>query len=179
MINDILDISRIEIGVFTLSEDDAKPRALAQSCLRLVASRAEQGAVQLVDAVPEALPMLHVDARRTKQVLLNLLGNSVKFTPAGGRVTLSGGLEPHGGFVFRVSDTGIGMSAEDIDVALSRFGQVDSGLDRRFEGVGLGLPLAKSLAELHGGSLDIASVPGEGTTITVRFPASCVVAPGV
>jgi two-component system cell cycle sensor histidine kinase PleC len=179
MINDILDISRIEIGAFTLSEDDAEPRALAQSCLRLVASRAEQGAVELVDAVPEGLPMLHVDARRTKQVLLNLLGNSVKFTPVGGRVTLSGGLEADGGFIFRVTDTGIGMSEDDIGVALSRFGQVDSGLDRRFEGVGLGLPLAKSLAELHGGSLDIASVPGEGTTITVKFPPRCVVAPGV
>ena len=179
MINDILDISRIEIGVFTLSEDDAEPWSLAQSCLRLVASRAEQGSVSLVDAVPETLPTLRVDARRTKQVLLNLLGNSVKFTPPGGRVTLSGGLAPDGSFFFRVADTGIGMSTEDIGIALSRFGQVDSGLDRRFEGVGLGLPLAKSLAELHGGSLDITSVPGEGTTITVTFPARCVMGPSL
>ena len=174
MINDILDISRIEIGAFTLSEDDAEPRALAESCLRLVMSRAEQGSVRLVDAVPENLPMLRVDVRRTKQVLLNLLGNSVKFTPPGGSVTLSGGVDPDGGFSFRVADTGIGMNEADIKIALSQFGQVDSGLDRRFEGVGLGLPLAKSLAELHGGSLDIASVPGKGTTITVRFPSSCV-----
>ncbi|MDO8607966.1 MAG: PAS-domain containing protein [Phaeospirillum sp.] len=174
MINDILDISRIEIGAFTLSEEDVDPHGLAESCLRLVASRAEQGVVHLIDAVPDSMPSLRLDARRTKQVLLNLLGNSVKFTPAGGTVTLSAELEPDGCFVFRVADTGIGMSKDDVAVALSRFGQVDSGLDRRFEGVGLGLPLAKSLTELHGGVLEIASVPGQGTVITVRFPAACV-----
>ena len=175
MINDILDISRIEIGAFTLSEEDARPGALAASCLRLVASRAEQGSVHLIDAIPHDMPTLRLDIRRTKQVLLNLLGNAVKFTPAGGSVTLSSGIEPDGGFFFRVADTGIGMTEGDIAIALSQFGQVDSGLDRRFEGVGLGLPLAKSLAELHGGTLEIASAPNRGTAITVRFPARCVV----
>ncbi len=175
MINDILDISRIEIGAFTLSEEDTDPHTLAQSCLRLVAARADQGSIRLVDAVPDDVPMLHLDVRRTKQVLLNLLGNAVKFTQAGGSVTLSGGAEPDGGFFFRVADTGIGMTEGDIAIALSPFGQVDSGLDRRFEGVGLGLPLAKSLAELHGGILEIVSVPDQGTAITVKFPAKCVV----
>ncbi|CAA7627365.1 PAS-domain containing protein [Magnetospirillum sp. SS-4] len=174
MINDILDISRIEIGVFTLSEETISPRELAESCLRLITSRAEQGSIHLIDAVSPDLPPLRVDVRRTKQILINLLGNAVKFTPAGGSVALSGCRSDDGGFVFGVSDTGIGMSPDEITIALAPFGQVDSGLDRRFEGAGLGLPLAKSLMELHGGSLDISSVPGEGTTVTIRFPPETV-----
>ena len=151
---------------------------LAQACLRLVAPRAEQGGVGLIESLPEDLPLLHIDSRRTKQILINLLGNAIKFTPAGGTVSLSAAASMDGGFTFTVTDTGIGMSAEDIEVALSPFGQVDSGLDRRFEGAGLGLPLAKSLAELHGGALLISSNPGRGTTVTVAFPSACVVVAG-
>lgn len=174
MINDILDISRIEIGAFTLSEEVVAPGALAESTLRLVATRAEQNSVRLTASIPADLPPLHVDIRRAKQILLNLVANAVKFTPAGGQVTLSARLESGGGLTFQVSDTGIGMRPEDMAVALAPFGQVDSGLDRRFEGVGLGLPLAKSLVELHGGSLSLDSAPGLGTTATIRFPRSCV-----
>ncbi|OAN53151.1 PAS domain-containing sensor histidine kinase [Paramagnetospirillum marisnigri] len=175
MINDILDISRIEIGAFSLSLETIEPASLAESALRLISTRAEQGSIQLLSKIPKNLPMLRVDIRRTKQILLNLLGNAVKFTPAGGRVSLSARLEPDGGLAFLVSDTGIGMAPDDIAVALAPFGQVDSGLDRRFEGVGLGLPLSKSLVELHGGSLVLESVPGQGTTVTVRFPPQCLV----
>ncbi len=175
MINDILDISRIEIGAFTLSSEEVTPVALAESTIRLVATRAEQNAVRLISSIPEGMPLLNVDVRRTKQVLLNLLANAVKFTPAGGGVALSARMNADGGLAFMVSDTGIGMSPTDIAIALSPFGQVDSGLDRRFEGVGLGLPLAKSLVELHGGSLDVESTPGQGTTITIHFPPQCVV----
>lgn len=175
MINDILDISRIEIGAFTLSIEDVTPAALAESTIRLVATRAEQNAVRLISSIPEGMPLLNVDVRRTKQVLLNLLANAVKFTPAGGSVALLARMDADGGLAFLVSDTGIGMSPTDITIALSPFGQVDSGLDRRFEGVGLGLPLAKSLVELHGGSLDVESTPGQGTTVTIHFPPQCVV----
>lgn len=175
MINDILDISRIEIGAFTLSSEEVTPVALAESTIRLVATRAEQNAVRLISSIPEGMPLLNVDVRRTKQVLLNLLANAVKFTPAGGGVALSARMNADGGLAFMVSDTGIGMSPTDIAIALSPFGQVDSGLDRRFEGVGLGLPLAKSLVELHGGSLDVESTPGQGTTVTIHFPPQCVV----
>jgi len=175
MINDILDISRIEIGAFSLSRESADPAAMAESSMRLVGTRAEQSSVRLRTELPADLPALHVDVRRTKQILINLLGNAVKFTPPGGTVTLRAAVTGDGGFEFVVMDTGIGMTAADIEVALSPFGQVDSGLDRRFEGAGLGLPLAKSLAELHGGALTVESKPGEGTTITVRFPPDCVV----
>jgi two-component system cell cycle sensor histidine kinase PleC len=174
MINDILDISRIEIGAFTLSEEAISPRELAESCLRLITSRAEQGGIHLIDAVSPNLPSLWVDVRRTKQILINLLGNAVKFTPTGGSVTLSACRDADGSFVFSVGDTGIGMTVDEIAIALAPFGQVDSGLDRRFEGVGLGLPLAKSLMELHGGSLTISSIPNEGTTVTIRFPPEIV-----
>ncbi|EME70921.1 Signal transduction histidine kinase [Paramagnetospirillum caucaseum] len=175
MINDILDISRIEIGAFTLCIEQVCPHDMADSCLRLVTTRAEAGGIRLADEVAASLPDLMIDSRRTKQILINLLGNAVKFTPPGGSVTLRGERQPSGGIAFHVADTGIGMSEADIAIALSPFGQVDTGLDRRFEGAGLGLPLAKSLAELHGGRLDIRSVPGKGTTVSVYFPASCTV----
>ncbi len=174
MINDILDISRIEIGAFTLCIEQTNPHEMADSCLRLVSTRAEAGSIRLAEEVPASLPTLLIDSRRAKQILINLLGNAVKFTPPGGSVTLRGERQPAGGIAFHVIDSGIGMSEADIAIALSPFGQVDTGLDRRFEGAGLGLPLAKSLAELHGGSLDIRSVPGKGTTVSVYFPASCI-----
>ncbi|CAA7620638.1 Signal transduction histidine kinase [Candidatus Terasakiella magnetica] len=175
MINDILDISRIEIGAFSLCVEETDAFDLAESCLRLVGNRAEQGSIRLVQAIPATLPRLMVDIRRTKQILLNLLGNAVKFTNPRGTVTLSAEYEAEGSLIFQVSDTGIGMNADEIAIALSPFGQVDSGLDRRFEGAGLGLPLARSLAELHGGSLNVTSETGKGTTVTIRFPASCVI----
>ncbi|CUW39199.1 putative Signal transduction histidine kinase [Magnetospirillum sp. XM-1] len=174
MINDILDISRIEIGAFTLCIEPVDPHELADSSLRLVSTRAEAGGIRLAEELPDSLPQLLIDSRRSKQILINLLGNAVKFTPPGGSVTLRGERLGSGGIAFHVADTGIGMSEADIAVALSPFGQVDTGLDRRFEGAGLGLPLAKSLAELHGGCLDIRSIPGKGTTVSVYFPASCI-----
>ncbi|MBI3446360.1 MAG: PAS-domain containing protein [Magnetospirillum sp.] len=177
MINDILDISRIEIGAFTLCIEPVEPRELADSCIRLVSTRAEAGQIRLIEDVAPRLPRLMIDGRRTKQIFINLLGNAVKFTPAGGSVTLRAELPADGGMTFHVIDSGIGMSEADIAVALSPFGQVETGLDRRFEGAGLGLPLAKSLAELHGGILEIRSSPGHGTTVSVHFPASCLEKP--
>ena len=111
------------------------------------------------------------------QILANLLSNAVKFTPSGGRVAVKAWHGSHGGYVFQVVDNGIGMALEDIPKALARFGQVDSSLQRAHEGTGLGLPLTKSLIELHGGSLDLESAVGVGTTVTVRFPAERVVGP--
>jgi two-component system cell cycle sensor histidine kinase PleC len=107
-----------------------------------------------------------------RQIALNLLSNAVKFTKAGGRVTVSTGLDPSGRIAIAVTDTGIGMSEDEIRIALEPFRQVTSSLSRSNEGTGLGLPLTKTLVELHGGRLDIASVPGRGTTVTVIFPPS-------
>jgi signal transduction histidine kinase len=107
-----------------------------------------------------------------KQILLNLLSNAVKFTPSGGRITVLARTAAHDVLELAVADTGIGMAPKDIPTALEPFGQVDSTLSRKFQGTGLGLPLVKALAELHGGTLAIDSALGVGTTVTVRFPAS-------
>jgi signal transduction histidine kinase len=116
--------------------------------------------------------MLHADRLMFKQVLTNLLSNAVKFTEPGGEVTLRYWSRDDSGFVFQVSDTGVGITLEDIPKCLAPFSQVDSKLDRKGEGTGLGLPLAKSMVELHGGTLDLQSEVGVGTTVTVRFPAA-------
>ena len=118
----------------------------------------------MVRAVAPHLPRLYADGRALKQVLLNLLTNAVKFTPLDGRVTIGADLEPGGDLVFTVVDTGVGMSPEDLEQALTPFGQAESDIAREQEGTGLGLPLSKHLVELHGGSLTIESAPGAGTT---------------
>jgi signal transduction histidine kinase len=117
----------------------------------------------------ETVPTLLADRRRVKQIALNLLSNALKFTPSGGtlRVKLACDAE---GLEISIADNGIGMSPEQIPIALAPFGQVDSRLSRQHEGTGLGLPLCRRFAEAHGGSLTIASALGEGTTVTVRFP---------
>jgi signal transduction histidine kinase len=120
------------------------------------------------------VPFVLADERRLRQILINLLSNAVKFTPEGGRVKLTTARVPEG-FIVEVSDTGIGIAAEDIPKALTPFGQVDSKISRKHEGTGLGLPLVKHLVELHGGSLSIASEPNIGTVVTVFLPAMRIV----
>ena len=108
---------------------------------------------------------------RLRQIILNLLSNAVKFTPTGGRVDVAVRLPAEGGLEISVRDTGVGMRPEDIRIALEPFRQLDDSMSRRHQGTGLGLPLAKMLAELHGGELALASEPGRGTTVTVTLPA--------
>ena len=107
--------------------------------------------------------------------MLNLLSNAIKFTQEGGEVSVSSYTNGDGSFSISVSDTGIGMDDEEAAMALSMFGQVDSGLDRKHEGTGLGLPLTKGLMELHGGTLEVESEKGHGTSVTVTFPKERVV----
>jgi PAS domain S-box-containing protein len=175
IINDLLDISKIEAGRFELHEEMASAAELAEASLRLVRERAEKGGVHCEIAVMPDLPPLLADPRAMKQILLNLLSNAVKFTEPGGRVTLSVEVDAAGGLVYVVADTGIGIRPEDIPRALAPFTQIDSQFTRRHEGTGLGLPLARKLVELHGGSLDLASTPGQGTTVTVRLPTERLV----
>ena len=121
------------------------------------------------------IPLLHADERKVKQILLNLLSNAIKFTPDGGKVTLKIWSHAESGYLFQVSDTGIGIPLENISMALAPFQQIDSGLNRKYDGTGLGLPLTKSLVEMHGGYLDLQSKVGVGTTVTVRLPAERIV----
>ena len=178
LINDVLDLSKIEAGQMQLHEQTIDVPAVIRSAMGFMAERAREGGVTLAAELgPDPLPLLLADRRMVMQILANLLSNAVKFTPSGGRVAVKAWYGPHGGYVVQVVDNGIGMALEDIPKALARFGQVDSGLQRAHEGTGLGLPLTKSLIELHGGSLDLQSEVGAGTTVTVRFPAERVVGP--
>jgi signal transduction histidine kinase len=178
LINDILDLSKIEAGQLELDEEDVDVAEVIQSCLRLVRERARNGGVGLVTEIAEELPALRFDERKLKQILINLLSNAVKFTPDGGEVTIKAWFKADSGYVFQIIDTGIGIAIEDIPKALTSFGQIDSKLARKYEGTGLGLPLTKSLIEMSAGSMDLQSEAGEGTTVTVRFsPERAIASP--
>lgn len=171
IINDILDVSRVDVGMMVLQPEAVNLAQIADSALRLISVRALAAGVTLHSDCPAGLPPYWGEGRRLKQVLVNLLGNAVKFTPEGGSVTLRLWQEEGSGdLCLLVRDTGIGMRAEDIPVALTPFRQVDNRLARRFEGTGLGLPLSKAFVELHGGTLTLHSVPDQGTDVLVRLP---------
>ena len=172
IINDILDLSKVESAEGDLHETVLEIPALIDSAVMLVRQRAVNNGVALKLEVEDNPPVLRADERKLKQILVNLLSNAVKFTKADGTVTIRVWCRADSGCVFQIADTGIGIAAEDIPKALSRFGQVDGNLNREYEGAGLGLPLTKALVELHGGALDLQSKPGVGTTVTVRFPAA-------
>ncbi|WP_135465783.1 PAS-domain containing protein [Crenalkalicoccus roseus] len=170
LIDDILDATRVETSGFQVAEAELDLAALAASTLRFVGGAAAAGGVALRAELPPALPLVRGDERRLRQVLLNLLSNAVKFTPAGGSVTVSAAAEPDGALLLRVRDTGIGMRPEDIPRAFEAFTQLDSSLSRQFQGLGLGLYLARALAAAQGVALSLESAPGAGTTALLRFP---------
>ena len=174
LINDILDVAKIEAGAHELREEEVDPVDVVGAVERLVAERAKRAELALSIDLPERLPRLKADERKLKQVLLNLMSNAIKFTPEGGRIALAARYESDGSFVFEVSDTGIGIAAEDIPRAFAPFEQVDSRLSRQFEGTGLGLPLSDGFVKLHGGRLTLESTPGKGTKAIVRLPAERV-----
>ena len=170
VISDVLDLSKVEVGRLDLHDEQVDLAKVVGDCHRLISERVKTGRLELAIDLPPDLPLLLGDELRLKQIVLNLLSNAVKFTPAGGRVTLSAKVTADAGLALTVSDTGIGMKAEEIPIALEPFRQIDSAHTRRYEGTGLGLPLARTLAELHGGTLSIESVPERGTTVTVALP---------
>ncbi|MEE9210520.1 MAG: PAS domain-containing sensor histidine kinase [Kiloniellales bacterium] len=177
LINDILDLSKIESGRMELREENIDVTDTVRSCLRFMGERARNGELELAAEIDEAtIPLLRADLRMLKQILFNMLSNAIKFTPPGGKVIIRAWHNRQSGYVIQVEDNGIGMARDDIPKALARFGQIDSALGRKYEGTGLGLSLTKSLAELHGGSLDLQSEVGAGTMVTVRFPAGRLVA---
>ena len=175
LINDILDLSKVESGSDELHEENIEISQIAKALLKLVVGFARKGNIELELDVPDDTPLLYADERKVKQTLLNLLSNAIKFTPDGGKVTLKIWSRAESGYVFQVTDTGIGIATEDIPRALAPFQQIDSGLNRKHDGTGLGLSLTKSLVEMHGGYLDLQSKVGVGTTVTVRFPAERIV----
>jgi signal transduction histidine kinase len=142
--------------------------------LRFVSERAENLSIDMACQVSPPDVALIVDERKLKQILVNLLDNAVKFTKSGGRVSLTGEVDATGAYVLIVEDTGIGIEAADIPLVLERFGQTTGS---REQGTGLGLPLSRALAELHGGSLTLTSDVGVGTRVTVTLPARRVLPP--
>ncbi|MEO5335676.1 MAG: ATP-binding protein [Magnetospirillum sp. WYHS-4] len=170
MINDILDLSKIEAGRMMLHETEVDMHLAGDATLRLVADRAQAGGVALVNEVPTDTPRLFADETALKRILLNLLTNSVKFTGTGGTVRLVTQVNPDA-YVLQVIDTGIGIAPADMQRIMKPFEQVESAYIRRIDGVGLGLPITQSLVSLHGGTLDVHSEVGRGTTVTIAFPA--------
>jgi len=171
LINDLLDLSKIEAGKMDLSEELLEFPRLVESCLVLLRDAARRGKVVLTAELPSEMPLLLADERKLKQVLLNLVGNALKFTPEGGAVTVSAEPAEGRGYFITVSDTGIGIAPEHLAIALEPFGQVQHAAGGLAQGTGLGLPLSKALVELHGGTLTIVSTPGRGTVIRLHLPS--------
>jgi PAS domain S-box-containing protein len=177
LINDILDLSKIEAGHFKLHEDEADLDAVVASACRIVRHRAQQAAITIETALPSPAVGLVADERALKQILINLISNAVKFSEDRSTVRIEAVVRGEG-LRIAVIDQGIGIAAEDIPKALAPFTQIDGTLSRAHEGTGLGLPLAKHLTELHGGELIIESEPGVGTAVYVDLPASRLVLRG-
>lgn len=170
LINTILDVARIEAGRFEMSADRIDLARLLQTCARSFTSALLAGEIALRLDLPEQLPELRADERRLQQVLAGLLSNAVKFTPAGGEVSVGAVLDPSGDLLLHVTDTGIGIPAADLDRVFEPFIQLDATLSRRFQGAGLGLYVARALVEAHGGRLRLLSEPGAGTRAEVALP---------
>jgi len=174
IINEILDFSKIEAGEYALQETVLDVAGLCHAVGDLMRPQAAAAGVAIAIEPAPRLPALRADETKLRQMLLNLVANAIKFTPGGGRVIVRATAVPDSSLKLAVIDTGIGIAAENIEKAMAPFGQVDSGFDRKYEGTGLGLPLAKTFAELHEASFDLESRVGEGTTVSVRFPAARV-----
>jgi two-component system cell cycle sensor histidine kinase PleC len=170
LINGILDVSKIQAGKLSV---DAEPVTLDQvlgPCLLITESKAKEKNINVESHIAERLPMLLADPLRLKQILINLLSNATKFTPEWGRIRVDASVKSDDFAAISVTDTGPGMSPEEIDTAMSPFGQVESGFNKRHEGTGLGLPIAYALAKLHHGDLQIHSAKGAGTRVTILIP---------
>ncbi len=175
LINDILDLSKIEAGKMELQETVFQLSEVVDAALLLVTPQAGQLEIALGSDLPAALPRLRGDPRLVKQILTNLLSNAVKFSHVGGEVCLSITAVAGQPLVMKVRDRGVGMTPEEITVALMPFGQVDSAFSRTRGGTGLGLPMVNALVDLHGGDLVIDSLPGQGTEVSVTLPEERIV----
>ena len=179
LVEEILDLSKVEAGKLEIERVPTKPGSLLADSLVMLRPSAEAAKVEvIVDAAPSDWPVLECDPLKLKQVLVNLLGNAIKFTPAGGRVTVSG--EAAAGWLrIRISDTGVGMRPEEIPLVVQPFYRASSAYDAKHQGAGLGLPFAKAVIELHGGSMTIESRLGSGTTVTIIVPLAADAIGGV
>jgi len=175
LINDILDLSRIESGKFKIDEEIVDLEGVINKSITLLEEQAQRKSLTLKAFLPPDLPRLRADSRSVRQILLNLLSNSLKFTPPGGSVTVAAVHRPDGYLELTVADTGVGMSPDEVAEAFQPFSRSDGSKLKENEGAGLGLFISKSLVELHGAQLSISSSEGKGTVVTVTFPANRIV----
>ncbi len=175
LINEILDLSKVEAGHSELRESEVGLETLIESSRNLFGARFQLANLAFSVDLPKPPPILLVDAGKLKQCLSNLLSNALKFTGAGGAVGITARFESNGALEIAVSDTGIGIAPPDIPKVLSPFGQVESAFHRSHTGTGLGLTITKALIEQHGGTLKIDSKPGVGTTVTLILPKNRIV----
>lgn len=171
IINDVLDVARIDAGERQLNEGVVDLYKVTLSCLELVAAKVESGDLTIINNLDETVPKIIGEETAIKQMLTNILSNAAKFTPAGGRVTISSQVDHDGVLRLSVTDTGVGLNEHEIEKALARIGQVDGSFSRATSGAGLGLTLVNSLMNLHGGSFELFSQKGLGTTATLVFPS--------
>ena len=172
LVNDTLDMSRAEVGRLDLVESDVGVGQTIETCVRMLTRLAEQAGITVTQAVEPALPQLHGDERRIRQMVLNLLSNAIKFTPSGGRVEVAARRMDDGGIVIAVADSGIGIAKDDVEKALTPFTRLESRRAHMHDGAGIGLSLTRFLVELHGGRLAIESQVGAGTRVSLYFPAT-------
>lgn len=170
LINEILDLSRIEAGRYELNEEPVTLADIAEDCHRLLKLKANNKSIEIVDDFPEGLPQLWADERALRQICLNLLSNAVKFTPRGGMITIRIGASPEGGQFLAIRDTGPGIPEEEIPRVLSTFGQGSLAHQTAEGGTGLGLPIVKNLVDLHGGVFELKSKLRQGTEVVATFP---------
>ena len=170
MINDILDMSKIESGGYTIEPVESELAPVISETVQVVGGHLEQRRIDFRLSIDPETPALYADQRAIRQILLNLLSNAIKFTPEGGKITITAGPEYAGGLFLAVTDTGIGIAKKDLEDVLLPFNQGSNPHSPVQPGTGLGLPIVKSLVEMHGGQLSIASEPGQGTTAMVQLP---------
>jgi two-component system, cell cycle sensor histidine kinase PleC len=170
LINGILDVSKIQAGKLGVDLEPVDLSTVLGPCLLITNAKAKEKNINIESNIPENMPLLLADPLRLKQILINLLSNASKFTPEWGRVRVDATFTAEEFATITVSDTGPGMDAQEIVTAMSPFGQVESGFNKRHEGTGLGLPIAHALARLHGGDLKIDSSKGAGTRVSVVIP---------
>jgi two-component system cell cycle sensor histidine kinase PleC len=176
LINEILDLSRIEAGRYELNEESVSLVGIVEDCHHLLKLRATNRGITLHDVFENDLPRLWAEERALRQICLNLLSNAIKFTPQGGEIWLKVGWTASGGQYMSVKDTGPGIPEEEIPIVLSSFGQGSNSIKSAEQGAGLGLPIAKSLTDLHGGTFVLKSKLSIGTEVVVTFPPERVVA---
>ncbi len=174
LVNDVLEMSKVESGKSQLTESEFPIFEILEDCIRTVTTAYRDRSTTISVDRQSTLPHLWGDRRMFTQMVLNLMSNAIKYTPESGRIRVSGAVAENGNFRLSVSDTGIGMSDQEVLEAFEPFRRVDHALTSNFEGIGLGLPLTKAMVEMHGGKLEVASISNHGTTATLVFPADRV-----